>query len=139
MEFVARMKTLDKELCCVLDKIHKDAEKNADPATAYTPGQKVWVLRPRPKGADKMLSWWCGSCEVKTRVGAHTYLVQVSPTLTRECHCSQLRPHFDDPLGKSSPLFYTAEEKSEDNDPGEYNVEKIVAHRWNRKGKQNFW
>ena len=140
VEFIARMQQVDRDLKETLDRLHKEAEKECGSIPSYAPGQKVWVLRPRTKGVDKMKSWWSGPCEVKEKLGSHTYKVQVSPTLARECHCDQLRPYFDDILGRSWPMFYTGSVDQEKDDFGveDFKVEKIVAHRTKKNGTLEF-
>ena len=140
VSFVARMQMVDQEMKSTLSELHKKLEKEEEKTVQYVTGQKVWVLRPRPVGADKFESWWSGPCQVLRQVGEHSYEVQVSPSDTRVCHVNQLKVHFEDALGKAWPLYYTRDTQVDDGAVGvdDYNVEKIVSHRVDAFGEIEF-
>jgi len=97
---------MEQELKETLDKLHAAQEQEDLRPIVYKVGQKVWVLRPGQNWSKKTKSWWCGPCEVKQRLGDHTYLVQVSAGHARECHVNQMKQHHADVEGKSWPLFF---------------------------------
>ena len=136
VSFVEKTAKLDKFLEETLKAIHLEAEKENAVVPVYVPGQLVWVLRPRKKGADKLDSWWVGPCTVEQRLGETTYMVQTGPSTRREVHASQLRPHHADALGRSWPLFYTSALGGEDSavEADEYEVEKVVEHKIQKSG-----
>ena len=73
-------------------------------------------------------------------MGSTTYVVKTSPTSRREVHLSQLKPYVEDVVGRSWPLYYTAVDDGSgvETTPGEYNVEKIVAHKSTKTGGLQF-
>ena len=67
------MQDLDAQVRKTLEDVHKQQEEVEKKLPVFVPGQKVWVVRPRSGGVDKMSSWWCGPCEILQRLSTHTY------------------------------------------------------------------
>lgn len=141
IHFVQRMSDLDAQVQKTLEELHKQQENEEEKLQTFVPGQKVWVLRPRSGDVDKMSSWWCGPCEVLQQLSTHTYRVQVGRSRTRDCHVNQLKAHHADSLGRSWPLWYTSQTAVDAGDDvmmDEFNVEKVVRHKMDKKGNLLF-
>ena len=58
-----------------LQKYKQRYNQHRRESTAYFAEDLVWVLAQRPHGTDKLAPYWVGSCEVVSRKGRDTYLV----------------------------------------------------------------
>lgn len=143
-DFMERLKTQDKEVARLMNETHDTEFKNFNrrlkPPSSLAPGDKVWVLRPRGLSADKLRSWWVGPCPIKSRQGEHSYLVEVKPGRVIPVHRSQMKEHVENEFsGDQLRLFHFSPEAEDFNTgPDEWEVEKILAHRTNKKGKLEF-
>ena len=139
VNFIARMAKLHEKLRGDLEKLHAKLYVPEKEIPTYNPDEKVWVLRPRPLGVEKTLSWWIGPCQVLKRLSAHTYEVQVGESKVRDVHVSQVKRYYPPLEGPSWDLFYT--NKDAPTDPaleGDYLVERVVRHRKNKEGALEF-
>ena len=83
---------------------------------------KVWYLRPRRLGFDKLASWWIGPCLVKHRVGHFSYAIEIRPGEESIVHRSKIKLHLFDPLeGDATPLHFCKAD--------EWEVEHILKHK----------
>ena len=142
--FVLRLQKQDQEVARLINDQHKkdfdtinDRLRNPAPLAV---GDKVWVLRPRGLSADKLRSWWIGPCPVKGRVGENSYQIEVKPGRIIPVHRSQMKEHWDDPTaGEKLSLFHFSPEVEDfETGPEEWEVEKILKHRMNPRGKLEF-
>ena len=106
----------------------------------YQVGDKVWLLRPRRLGTDKLLSWWIGPCLVTGRRGADSYVIQDKPGHDRPVHSSQLKPHVEDTYADAPlPLHYFKQTEMDMTDEvDEWDVEEILEHRQDEDGKWSY-
>lgn len=100
-------------------------------------GDLVWVLHPPPSlTAEKTLPRWVGPCPVKERLGQRSYIIQIRPGVAHAAHRSQLKPLlWSSHEGVEFPLHYfrlTPHEETQNE--GEWQVEKILAHKNTPKG-----
>ena len=103
-------------------------------------GSKVWYKPQRQPGVDKVDALWKGPALVVARKGEHSYIVEIQQGKTQEAHRSQLQPHIHDGYnGKPMPMWYTSGKAHEiEATPDEYDVEEVMGHRKDAKGKLQF-
>ena len=124
------MASLDQKMKAIFQEMPGKIAPSANDISAYMPQSRCWILRPRPLGVDKTLSWWVGPCLVLKRLSAHTYQVQMSDTTTRDVHVAQMKPYQPDFQGASWPLHFTRDEPLDTHAlEGDWDVEAILAHR----------
>ena len=142
-EWLEQGKLIDKQVAEKMQKVHEQQMAKVNEARrekpVYQPGDRVWLLRPRPVGVDKLLSWWLGPCPVVSRQGADSYLIEDKPGHQRSAHSSQLKPfvedqHADVPV----PLNYfsiTDRELDLTVELDEWEVDHIIKHKHDESGK----
>ena len=139
VQFHKRMQEVDAAVRQKLDAVHaaREAEQSAKHREAkYQPKDLVWVLRPR--GEDKMASYWTGPHVVVKRTGADTFDIDVGNKI-RRCHAAQLKKHIAALEGPSWPLHYqklTPDDAVAEED--QWIVEKILKHRRRQDGTWEF-
>jgi hypothetical protein len=145
VEWLRKGRELDKVVSQHLAKEHRTraaaANKYRKERPKYSPGQKVWVLRPRKLGSDKMQSWWLGPCPVLRREGEDSYVVEIKPGKEFPVHATHLKPHIlDQHVGKPVPLFFHRMAKTDlFAEVDEWEVEKIVRHHVDQAGQAWFY
>ena len=99
------------------------------------PGCRVWYKRP-PRTGEKTDSRWIGPGVVLRREGLETYAVEVALGHVVCAPRHWLKEYVCEGEGPSLPLFYhrRTEVGDEEVTPTEWEVEKILRHRWNKKG-----
>ena len=107
------------------------------PKPTYKVGDKVWLLRPRHVGTDKLQSWWIGPCPVVARRGADSYVVEDKPGHERAVHSSQLKPSLEDEFADNpTPLHYFRQTEVDLTDEvDEWEVDKICQHKVDEAGQ----
>ena len=99
-EWLEQGRLIDKQVAEKMQAVHQQQMARINESRrekpVYKPGDKVWLLRPRPIGVDKLLSWWLGPCPVVAREGAESYLIEDKPGHQRPAHSSQLKPYIED-------------------------------------------
>ena len=102
----------------------------------YQPGDWVMILRPKSSLSEaKAETWWEGPMKVVRRVGEASYEVERKPGITFATHVDRMKTFV---RGPGVELFHwLSNEGGEEVAPKEWNVEKILAHRWVR-GKPQF-
>jgi hypothetical protein len=103
-------------------------------------GAKVWYRPETQPGHDKTDTYWIGPGTVTTRIGEHSYEIQVNPKMKREAHISQLRPHIYDEYNEEPfPLYYFSEKAQEVTiTTDHWEVERLLKHRVNAQGVTEF-
>jgi hypothetical protein len=144
LEFLERQKAMDHRVAELLNARHEKeaAMENAKrrEVSVFSPGDKVWYLRPRSLGTNKTQSWWLGPCVVKARTGLASYVIEERPGFEHTAHRSQLKPHVEDPMeGDKLPLhFFRRTLGDELEAPDEWVVDRIIRHRVGSDGKLQF-
>ena len=86
-------------------------------------GDKVWVLRPKGVGGNKISTWWLGPYKVVERVGQSSFKVQIRPGIFQDVHLDQIKPYeLDEALGIGRPLTYRRDELDQ---PSQRKVQKL--------------
>jgi hypothetical protein len=143
-EWVQKGKELDQIVAQRLAKVHRTraaaANKSRKERPKYGPGDKVWVLRPRQLGTDKMQSWWLGPCPVLRREGAESYVVEIKPGKEFPVHSQHMKPHIPDEHSvEPIPLYYYRLAKTElYAEVDEWEVERILLHHVDEAGEPWF-
>jgi hypothetical protein len=143
-EFFEEQNRRGLEVKALLEKMHKKEMATLNSRRRNPPvfkvGCKVWVLRPRGLSADKLRSWWVGPCKVTRQIGETSYEVEVSSGKFTTLHVSQLKPHWDNEFSEEKlELFHFTPSKEEfDSTLDEWEVEKVIRHRVNARGKLEF-
>ena len=107
----------------------------------YKQGGKVWVKWPNQSAqTNKLDPLWMSPARVLERRGESSYNVQVKPNGSMEVHASDLKPSSeDDPAGqKIADFLFLPTVQPQDTTPDEWNVDKIVKHRMNKRGRLEF-
>ena len=134
-EWLDQGRRIDTKVADKLKAVHQqrlqalNETRKAKPV--YKAGDKVWLLRPRHVGTDKLLSWWIGPCPVVARQGADSYLVEDKPGRQRAAHASQLKPYVEDEFADAPvPLHYFRQTEVDLSDEvDEWEVEEITGHK----------
>jgi len=107
------------------------------PKPTYKVGEKVWLLRPRHVGTDKLQSWWIGPCPVTARRGAESYVVEDKPGHERAVHSSQLKPFLEDEFADNPTTLHHFRQTEEDltDEVYEWEVDKICGHKTDESGQ----
>ena len=100
----------------------------------------MWYRPERQPGTDKLEPMWKGPGLVVSRVGNHSYEVELRPGARQPAHRSQLKPHSEDEFaGMPLPMYYFTGKASElEATPDEWEVKAIVDHRRGASGKLEF-
>ena len=144
IEWWTKCREVEDKVFQAMERIHQDMEaaqrRDARSREQYPVGSKVWVLRPRPIGANKVLTWWTGPHKVLQQVGERTYTIDMGGGRKRDCHTTQMKMHRPPVEGPEWPMHYTKGEavEEEEQDPDDFDVEKILRHRRNKKGELEF-
>ena len=109
--FFDRMQEVDEVVAHNFEVVHQavQAQVNAKrrPRAPFKEGDKVWVLRPRSVGGNKLETWWLGPAKVVQRVGASSYQVIHKPGEIWDVHMDSLKAYVEDDLmGTSVPLYF---------------------------------
>ena len=143
-EWIQQGRTIDQLVADKLQAMHEKARARANESRkekpTYRPKDRVWLLRPRPIGVDKLLSWWIGPCAVVSRQGADSYTIEDKPGHRRSAHSSQLKPYVEDEHSRIlMPLhFFKQTEEDTTAEADEWEVDHIVRHRTDEEGKMWF-
>ena len=134
------MEELEKTVANTLNQVHQAAQKQTNRGrVARTPpqvGDRVWVLRPKGVGGNKISTWWLGPFKITERVGQSSFRVQLRPGVFQDVHMDQIKPYVvDEVLGVGKPLAYR---RVEPDRPPSRRVEKIKACRLNDRGEFEF-
>ena len=130
-DFFNRMQAMDTKIAKELDKIHAAQqgyinEKRRE-GHQHRVGDKVWVIRPKQLGGNKISPWWLGPYPIVAREGERSFVVLKTPTETLSVHADQLKPWYgEDVEGPGIPIVYRQK------DPGDtlpMEVEGIRTHR----------
>ena len=138
--FVERMGELEKSVAGALNKVHevtqREVNRGRSPRDPPEVGDRVWVLRPKGVGGNKISSWWLGPYRVTERVGQASFRVQVRPGVIQDVHMDQIKPYrVDQVFGIGRPLTYR---RGEGDIPSGRVVEKIRSCRLNDKNEYEF-
>ena len=135
-DWLEQGRKIDEKVAAKLTAVHQQRVQKLNESRAakpvYVPGDRVWLLRPRHIGTDKLLSWWIGPCRVQSRQGADSYVVEDKPEHSRPVHSSQLKPFLEDTYSDNPvPLHYfrQTEEQDAGAEVDEWDVEAIMQHR----------
>ena len=90
-----------------LKKYKQRYNQHGRESTAYFAGDLVLVQAQRPHSTDKLAPCWVGPCEVVSRKGRDTYLVNTDASQPLEKHSSDLKLYKEPLLGEPVPLFWT--------------------------------
>lgn len=109
-DFFDRMEAIDQRVAKLYNEKHN---KRADrlnierpKGQLFNPGDLVWYLRP-PGSGGKLDTRWIGPCRVVSRVGEHSYEIQVTPARRMAAHTSDLKPHVvDQYVGEPVSLYF---------------------------------
>ena len=76
-----RVEEMEKTVATTLNKVHLAAQRDTNRGrTARDPskvGDRVWVLRPKGVGGNKISTWWIGPYKLVERVGESSFKVQI--------------------------------------------------------------
>ena len=139
-QFMDRMEQLDKTVAETLNRVHAAAqgETNRGRKAREPPkvGDKVWVLRPKGVGGNKISTWWLGPYKVVQRVGQSSFQIQIRPGMIQDVHLDQIKPYvIDEVLGIGRQITYRREEPDQST---QRRVEKIRDQRVNDRGETEF-
>jgi len=139
-EFMDRVEELEKSVASMLNHVHEQAQRETNRnRLARSPpqiGSKVWVLRPKGVGGNKISTWWVGPYKLVERVGESSFKVQIRPGIFQDVHLDQIKPYeVDEQLGIGRPLTYRRDDPDR---PPERKIEKIRARRLNDRGESKF-
>jgi len=143
IEWWNKCREVEEQVYLALDALRKKEEESQHRfdrgGEHYSVGSKVWILRPRPLGANKVLTWWTGPHKVLQQVGERTYTIDMGGNQKRDCHTSQMKLHQPPMDGPEWPMHYTkGEVAEEEQDPDDFDVESIIRHRRGKKGELEF-
>jgi hypothetical protein len=142
--WLAHMTTLRQTVADRLNALHEKrtegVNKNRREPPTLAVGDKVWYRPERQPGTDKLEPKWKGPGVVASRVGDHSYLIELRPGARQPAHRSQLKPHTEDVYaGEPFPLYYlTGKAQELEATPDEWNVGSIDGHRLGPKGGLEF-
>jgi hypothetical protein len=140
LDFVKRQKEMEQKVAKIMNEHHQKVAERLNASRkepeVFHLGDLVWFLRPPSLTANKALPRWVGPCPIKDRHGLRSYSIEIRPGLVQFLHRSQLKPfRWQSPEGTDFPLHYFRLTPQEENGPeGEWQVEKILAHKKTRKG-----
>jgi hypothetical protein len=142
--FFDRMDDLDKRVAQVLNQQHWQEARRINASrpkpSAYQPGDRVWLLRPKDSAVSKLDTWWVGPTQVVQRTGDLSYQVWTKPGVLHDVHHDQLKPYVDYVVaGDAVELFHHATAYLPlATEPDEWLVEKILRHRQKSDGTWEF-
>ena len=134
-EWLEHGRRIDSIVADKLNAVHQQRLQALNEARkekpAFKVGDKVWLLRPRHVGTDKLASWWIGPCVVLARQGADSYVVEDKPGHERAAHSSQLKAFLKDGFADAPlPLHYFRQAEVDLTDEfNEWEVEEILEHK----------
>ena len=143
IQFFEGRKRVDREIAKLLNDIHKHKADQLNEErrvfSTFKVGDKVWYRRP-PNTGHKLDSRWVGPCVVVEREGAQSYVIRVKEGSTMKAHRGALKPYRDDAFsGKKVELFYHQRTPLDEGvGTDEWEVDKILKHRRDPKGKYSF-
>ena len=74
----------------------------------FTVGEKVWLIRPKKVGGNKIRTWWTGPFPITKQVGRDVFSLQTSPTENVEVHSDQIKKFVGDEVWTTGvPMFYS--------------------------------
>ena len=142
-QFLSRMEKLDVQVAQELNRVHaREAQavnRRRKARKVVGVGSKVWVLRPKGVGGNKMQSWWEGPCEVTAQTGAASFEVRVGRTgVTKAVHMDQIKEYLEEEVqGRGFPLrYHRGDPAGQRLEPRR--VERVLRHRFRRDGALEF-
>ena len=130
-----------KKFAEILTNLHATQSERASVGKGewkpFAPGDKVWYRRPENSGGP-VDSRWLGPAIIVSREGNLSYTITIKPGKEMTCVRSFLKPYVEDTYNSDKiPLYYHRrtvidEEAKED----EYEVDKILKHKIDAKGKE---
>ena len=138
-----RVEEMERVVATTLNKVHLTAQKDANRGrTARDPpkvGDRVWVLRPKGVGGNKILTWWVGPYKLVERVGESSFHLQIRPGIFQDVHLDQVKPYtVDEEWGIGRPLLPLVYRQNQEDHIPNRKVEKILARRLNDRGESEF-
>ena len=143
-EWLAQGQQIDRLVADKLQAHHRQRlevlNESRRPKPVYQAGDRVWMLRPRHIGTNKLLSWWVGPCLVVDRRGADSYVVEDKPNHHHPAHSSQLKPFVEDEHADAPvPLhFWKQTEADLGEEVDEWEVDEILRHKVGEDGQMWF-
>ena len=143
VDFFHRMAEVDVKVAARLNGLHAQqvARTNAGRKSGedLRVGDKVWYLRP-PDAGNKLDTKWIGPVPIVAREGEHSYVVETKPGHRVSALRKALKLCVPDNFGgEPVPLFYHQRTVPDpDAEPDEWRVEKILGHRKNASGGEEF-
>ena len=111
-DFMDQRAEIDRLLSDQLNEAHQNQadyynSRRRDRRT-FTVGEKVWLIRPKKVGGNKIKSWWTGPFPIVKQLGKDVYALQTSPNETTDAHSDQIKKFLDDEVWTTGiPMVYS--------------------------------